>query len=129
MTPQKLDLDLITRKVARRLEGPPFVPFEEWYGAWEYFVDGAYTIGLSLFELQKWLCDEYLEGESGVIHLEPITRRQAEADMQWLVESFNDGGWEDYCELDELLNDHNQSPFDQFRDEVKYVVFSCDPNP
>ena len=126
MSLTKQEIDAIARRVVRLQDGPPFIPFDEWYNAWQnYCLDGAYTIRTSLRALQEWLIEYYLDGEEGVVHLGPISRKQAEEDVHWAIESFNNNEWPEYCELEEMLDDLAAPPFDKFDDEVKYIEFSC----
>jgi hypothetical protein len=104
----------------------PLVPADVWYPMWERCVDGAYTPQCSLRELVSWLNAEYLGGNGGVIHLEPITREEAEQDVHWAVASFRDGEWPEYCDLDDLLDDLNVPPFTEFVGEVEYIPLECD---
>lgn len=120
------EIDAIARKVIKLQERPPFIPFEEWYNAWQHYcLDGAYTIQSSLRALQEWLIEDYLNGKEGVVHLGPISRRQAEEDVHWAVESFTNGEWPKYYSVDELLQDLAGVPFDQFDDEVEFIEYPC----
>ncbi len=125
MNLSKQEIDAIARKVVRLQEKPPSVPFHEWYTVWENNIDGAYTVGCAIRALQGWLIANYLDGEEGVVHLEPISRKRAEEDVHWAVESFNEGQWPEYHDANNLLDELACAPFDKFDDEVKFIEFPC----